>query len=711
MGGAPHPAGVGLNGLARPDALLRRQDGEVLTEVVDERGPRPDHVVGFLFDGCNPNVLHDAVDAGEAPNVARLIEMGTSFEHGAMSSMPTVTLANHTGILTGCHPGHHGVLNNAWFDRATGEQVITNSPATWPWAMATLSPDVETMYQAVRRTWPDAFTLAANEPCDTGADFGTFHILRDGRLPERPPSAEELPFATDRFVRPEKKYRTASRIDHTGLEITLGVWGDGYQGTVYPRPRFTWVNFSLTDAAFHQGGPYSDIARASIRDTDARLGEVLARGRAGRGVRPDRLLPRRRPRDGGVEPRGHRRLGAGPRRHRHPVPGRGLHVDLHRGHLTSSDGAVAAGVAGRAAVGAGRDRVHAAEVDVGSGPHVHRPAGFESAATTSGGQPGSTSTWSVSQWSRGAVDAPRRPSARRRPRPRPPAGWRCGSACCRRCRARARRDRRASRTTVGAIIDATRTPGGAAWKPSGWRSSSPSMLLRRMPVPGMTSPEHSPFDVVIAAMLPSASVTLTWVVPREVDGAPVGAGELGRPPAVHLDHVLDQRLPPTPGCATARPDRAAQLQGQPDQPSAERRRRVGEDAPAAVVDPQRLSFDDAVGGEVLGGHQPVAAHHRDECVVQRCRTGGRRPCPRPSAVRRSARSGFRTRSPGRSSRPPGANTAAVAGSRVRIGSRMPEDRGLAGRERHPVGGQAGGGRDHRIGAGAVRAARGRAGTR
>jgi arylsulfatase A-like enzyme len=276
MGGAPHPDGVGLNGRPRADALLRRQDGEVLDELVDERGPRPDHVVGFLFDGCNPNVLHDAVDRGDAPNVARLIEMGTSFEHGAMSSMPTVTLANHTGILTGCHPGHHGVLNNAWFDRATGEQVITNSPATWPWAMASLSADVETMYQAVKRTWPDAFTLAANEPCDTGADFGTFHILRDGRLPERPPSAEELPFSTERFVRPEKKYRTASRIDHTGLEIALGVWGDGYQGTVYPRPRFTWVNFSLTDAAFHQGGPYSDIARASIRDTDARLGEVLA---------------------------------------------------------------------------------------------------------------------------------------------------------------------------------------------------------------------------------------------------------------------------------------------------------------------------------------------------------------------------------------------------------------------------------------------------
>jgi predicted AlkP superfamily pyrophosphatase or phosphodiesterase len=36
-----------------------------------------------------------------------------------------------------------------------------------------------------------------------------------------------------------------------------------------------WVNFSLTDAAFHAGGPHSEIAAASLRDTDARLGQVL----------------------------------------------------------------------------------------------------------------------------------------------------------------------------------------------------------------------------------------------------------------------------------------------------------------------------------------------------------------------------------------------------------------------------------------------------
>lgn len=274
MGAAPHPTGRGLNGAARPDALLARQDGEVLDDLLDPT-EEPDHVVGFLLDGCNPNVLHDAIAAGEAPNLARILELGTSFRHGAFASAPTVTLANHTGILTGAHPGHHGILNNAWYDRAAGRQVITNSPETWITSMASLSPDVETIFHAVARTWPDAVTLAANEPCDTGATVGTFGLIRGGTMPDRPPATADLPFATERFVRPEKQYRSASKIDHVGLELALGVWGDGYQGTTYPLPKFSWVNFSLTDAAFHLGGPWSDVARASIHDTDARIGEVL----------------------------------------------------------------------------------------------------------------------------------------------------------------------------------------------------------------------------------------------------------------------------------------------------------------------------------------------------------------------------------------------------------------------------------------------------
>src|SRR5205807_5296526 len=119
---------------------LAEQDGTVRDDVLDVGAGRPRHVVGFLFDGTNPNVLYAMAASGEAPNVARLIEMGTAFGHGAMAGLPTVTLANHTSILTGAYPGHHGILNNAWYDRATQQQVITNSPATWHVAMDNINP-------------------------------------------------------------------------------------------------------------------------------------------------------------------------------------------------------------------------------------------------------------------------------------------------------------------------------------------------------------------------------------------------------------------------------------------------------------------------------------------------------------------------------------------------------------------------------------------
>jgi phosphonoacetate hydrolase len=71
----------------------------------------------------------------------------------------------------------------------------------------------------------------------------------------------------------------ASRVDHTGLTQALAAWtpereGGGF-GRGGPLPRFCFVNFTLTDAAFHRGGPYSDIARASVHDTDARMGHIL----------------------------------------------------------------------------------------------------------------------------------------------------------------------------------------------------------------------------------------------------------------------------------------------------------------------------------------------------------------------------------------------------------------------------------------------------
>ncbi|MDQ3945683.1 MAG: alkaline phosphatase family protein [Actinomycetota bacterium] len=270
-------AGVGLDGRPRSDAYLARQDGEALTDLLDAASARPRHVVGFLLDGCNPNTLYRLAASGAAPNVARLMDMGTAFRHGAMAGMPTVTLANHTSVLTGAYPGHHHILHNAWWDRVSGEVVTTNSPATWPSAMRRLAPGIETLFAAVRRDDPAAFTAAVNEPVDTGAAYSTFDFFRRGEIPTFPQGPEDIPHATLRFAEGLGDYRFNTLIDHMAMEQAVGLWRGRYLGQDYrERPKFTWVSFQLTDAAFHAGGPRSEIAAAAVADTDGRIGEILA---------------------------------------------------------------------------------------------------------------------------------------------------------------------------------------------------------------------------------------------------------------------------------------------------------------------------------------------------------------------------------------------------------------------------------------------------
>ncbi|HEX9260442.1 MAG TPA: alkaline phosphatase family protein [Acidimicrobiales bacterium] len=272
------PTVAALMGVAPLDdagTYLAGQDGTAMADLLDPT-EHPDHVVGFLLDGTNPNVLYDVAAHGGAPNIARLMAMGTSFAHGVFSSLPTVTLANHTTALTGRHPGRHGILHNAWWDRAERRQVITNDAANWATAMKFLTPGTETLHDAVRRTWPDAFTVSINEPADAGARYSTFDLMRRGVRMDFPRTPDGLPHSTERFVRPFKDYGWYTQVDHHGLQQALGVLGGSYLGDDYPLPRFCWFNLTLTDSAFHEGGPHSDIARASIVDTDGRIGEVLA---------------------------------------------------------------------------------------------------------------------------------------------------------------------------------------------------------------------------------------------------------------------------------------------------------------------------------------------------------------------------------------------------------------------------------------------------
>ena len=157
-------------------------------------------------------------------------------------------------------------------------------------------------------------------------------------------------------------------------------------------------------------------------------------------------------------------------------------------------------------------------------------------------------------------------------------------------------------TTVGAIIEGSRRPGGWVKKPSGERSCSPIMLLTWMPVPGTTMPEPSPLVHVTAHAQPASSITEMCVVEpsrlamKRLEEAGLGEPVEERRRALGLRALHRPReRPPRPG---ARVPALEQRERVGQQRAAGARRRVGEHLAPAVGDAHRLARDRLVGGEV-----------------------------------------------------------------------------------------------------------------
>jgi phosphonoacetate hydrolase len=230
------------------------------------------HVVGLLWDGAQCADLLEQARTGALPNVARLLARGCALRGGAIAEFPSVTLVNHTCALTGVGPGRHGIVNNAFYDRVLREQVVPNSSASWHRAMDWLRPGVRTVFERL----PAAATSACvNEPVDTGATYSTFALIRDsgtagtGTLASMLPAPTDDVHATQDFVAVNGDYAWSTQVDAAGLDQVLGLWREGEP------PRLTWWNTTLTDSGHHAGGPRSPIARASMVDSDRRLGAWL----------------------------------------------------------------------------------------------------------------------------------------------------------------------------------------------------------------------------------------------------------------------------------------------------------------------------------------------------------------------------------------------------------------------------------------------------
>jgi len=252
-----------------PLATLGDMDGQAL---VDLLVPRPDgFVIGLLWDGCNSNSLYALAAAGELPNVARLLSRGCALTGGAIAEFPSVTLVNHTCALTGVGPGRHGIVNNAYFDRAIAAQRLTNDARTWHRWAEWLAPGVSTVFERV-----DGPSACVNEPADSGASYSTFRLIREagnsggaGDMDDLLPNPHEDAHTTKEYLS-RKDYAWSSSVDAVGLQQMLDLWPSKSEA-----PKLTWWNTLLTDTGHHAGGPHSAVAHAAMRDADARLGVFL----------------------------------------------------------------------------------------------------------------------------------------------------------------------------------------------------------------------------------------------------------------------------------------------------------------------------------------------------------------------------------------------------------------------------------------------------
>ena len=256
------------------DAAGSALDGVVLDAFVQRQAR---WIVGVLWDGAHCGDLLELAATGELRAVARLLDRGCALRGGAVAEFPSVTLTNHTSILTGVGPGRHGVLGNLFYDRTAGVAVNTNDATTWPRSAQWLRPGVVTAFELVRAARPDALTACVNEPVDRGAGYSTMQVIRDTGAADGATSlANALPDPAgsahlhNRRHLADDYYAWATRVDDAGLDQVLTLWRSATDA-----PLLTWWSNSVTDAGHHAGGPRSEIARDSLRDADHRLGAFL----------------------------------------------------------------------------------------------------------------------------------------------------------------------------------------------------------------------------------------------------------------------------------------------------------------------------------------------------------------------------------------------------------------------------------------------------
>lgn len=83
-------------------------------------------LAAICVDGCEFDYIHQAVKAGVAPYLGRMLAQGAAFEADCV--VPSFTNPNNLSIVTGVPPSVHGICGNYFYDREADAEVMMNDP-------------------------------------------------------------------------------------------------------------------------------------------------------------------------------------------------------------------------------------------------------------------------------------------------------------------------------------------------------------------------------------------------------------------------------------------------------------------------------------------------------------------------------------------------------------------------------------------------------
>ncbi len=195
------------------------------------------YVLLVSFDGFR----HDYVEKYNLPHFKELIRQGAAAKE-MIPSFPSKTFPNHYTIVTGLYPGHHGLVDNSFYDMKLKKSYGMKDPK------AVIDPD----FYGGTPLWQ----LTQQHGMKSASYFWVGSETKiQGSFP-------------DYYFRYDDNFPNEKRIDQVIDWLNL---------PEADRPHFISLYFSLVDHAGHDYGPNSKETQQAVTTADSLLGSLMNR--------------------------------------------------------------------------------------------------------------------------------------------------------------------------------------------------------------------------------------------------------------------------------------------------------------------------------------------------------------------------------------------------------------------------------------------------